>query len=165
MWYNKMMENNYAFIDSQNLHLSVLSQGWKIDWKRFRVYLRFKYNVQKAYLFIGYIEGNNGLYKELQESGFICIWKTVLKYKDGTIKGNVDAELVLNTMIELNNFKKAIIVSGDGDFFCLIEYLLKINKLERLLIPNEHKYSALLKSKDIRYHTDFISELKNKIGK
>jgi uncharacterized LabA/DUF88 family protein len=158
------MKNNYAFIDSQNVYLSVKEQGWQIDWKKFRIYLRFKYNISKAYLCIGYIEGNSDLYKELQEAGFICIWKTVLKYKDGMIKGNVDAELVLNTMIEKDNFNKAVIISGDGDFFCLIEHLLKINKLEKLLIPNKQKYSALLKRKDIRGHTDFISDLKNKIG-
>ena len=37
------MENkleNYAFIDSQNLYLSIKAQGWKIDFAKFRVYLR-----------------------------------------------------------------------------------------------------------------------------
>ena len=159
------MKSNYAFIDSQNLHLSVSSQGWKIDWKRFRTYLRFKYKVSKAYLFIGYIEGNSALYKELQDSGFICIWKPTLKSKDGVVKGNCDAELVLHTMIELENFEKAIIISGDGDFYCLIEHLLKINKLERLLVPNEYKYSALLKTKEIKEYTDFVNELRLKINK
>lgn len=31
--------NNYAFIDSQNLNLGVKSQGWKLDWRKFRQYL------------------------------------------------------------------------------------------------------------------------------
>ena len=39
------------------------------------------------------------------------------------IKGNVDAELVLYAMKELPNYEQAIIVSGDGDFFSLAEYL------------------------------------------
>ena len=82
------MKNNYAFIDSQNLYLSVQSQGWKIDWKKFRTYLSEKYNIEKAYLFIGMIEGNNRLYLELQDAGFLCVWKPTLKYKDGTVKGN-----------------------------------------------------------------------------
>jgi uncharacterized LabA/DUF88 family protein len=38
----------------------------------------------------------------------------------GRVKGNVDAELVLHTMIEYDNYSKAIIISGDGDFFCLV---------------------------------------------
>src|SRR3989338_8788771 len=108
-------QTNYAFIDSQNVYLSIRSQGWDIDWIRFRVYLREHYNVSKAFLFIGYIEGNNKLYTALQEAGFVCIWKPVLTYKDGTIKGNVDAELVLHAMIEFPNFDKAVIVTGDED--------------------------------------------------
>ncbi len=156
-------ESNYAFIDSQNLHLSIKSLGWKIDWKKFRVYLTDHYNVSKAFLFVGYIEGNNNLYVKLQDAGFLCIFKPVLEYKDGTIKGNVDAELVLHTMIELVNFDKAVIVTGDGDFYCLVQYLLENNKLQTVLVPNQNKYSALLKrfaKKDIA----FMNNLKDKIG-
>ena len=54
--------NNYAFIDSQNLNLSIRSLGWKLDFARFRIYLKEKYGVTKAFLFIGYVEGNNDLY-------------------------------------------------------------------------------------------------------
>ncbi len=46
-------------------------------------------------------------------------------------------------MIEYNNFEKAIIVSNDGDFHCLIEYLELNNKLLKILVPNR-KYSKLL---------------------
>ena len=137
---------NYAFIDSQNVYLSLLQhEGWKLDFKRFRVYLIEKYNVEKAYLFIGYIETNEGLYKYLQECGFILIFKPTLRYKDGTTKGNCDAELVLHAMIEYEHYHKAVIVSGDGDFYCLIDYLVKKGKCEAVLIPTQHKYSALLK--------------------
>lgn len=156
-------KGNYAFIDSQNVNLSIQSQGWKVNWKRFRIYLTEHYSVSKAFLFVGYIEGNNNLYVKLQEAGFLCIFKPVLEYKDGTIKGNVDAELVLHTMIELPNFDKAIIVTGDGDFYCLVQYLLEKNKLEKVLVPNYQKYSALLKrfaKKDI----SFMNDLKSKIG-
>ncbi len=38
---------NYAFIDSQNLHLGVQEQGWQLDYRRFRTYLQKKYGVQK----------------------------------------------------------------------------------------------------------------------
>ena len=138
-------ENNYAFIDSQNVNLAIRGLGWKLDWRRFRIYLREKYAVTKAYLFIGYIEGNNELYIALQDAGFLCIFKPTLEYKDGTTKGNVDAELVLHAMIEFNNYDKAIIVTGDGDFYCLVKYWIEHGKLERILVPNLFKYSALLK--------------------
>lgn len=137
--------NNYAFIDSQNVNLAIRELGWKLDWKRFRVYLREKYAVTKAFLFIGYVEGNNRLYIDLQDAGFLCIFKPTLTYKDGTTKGNVDAELVLHAMIEFPNYDRAVIVTGDGDFYCLVEHWIEHEKLEQVMIPNYFKFSALLK--------------------
>lgn len=160
-----MKENNYAFIDSQNVYLAIKEQGWSIDWKRFRVYLKEKYDVQKAYLFIGYIQGNSKLYTELQIAGFICIWKPTLEYKDGTIKGNCDAELVLHTMIQFSNFDNAVIITGDGDFYCLVDYLVDQGKLKVLLIPNKYKYSALLKVKKFKELKRYINDLREKIKK
>ena len=133
----------YAFIDSQNLNLGIKSQGWNLDWRKFRQYLRNKYGVNKAYLFIGNKPGNEELYGNLERKGFIVILKPTIELPDGTVKGNVDAELVLHSMIEYPNYSKAIIVSGDGDFYCLAEYLEKNNKLLHLITPNE-KYSHIL---------------------
>lgn len=137
----------YAFIDSQNLNLGVKDSGWNLDFHKFRVYLKEKYSVDKAYLFIGHIAGNEKLYTFLQECGYILVFKPTLEYKRGkerVTKGNVDAELVLHTMIQWPNFDLAIIVSGDGDFHCLIEYLSDMKKLHKIIVPN-HMYSSLLR--------------------
>lgn len=137
----------YAFIDSQNLNLGVRSQGWRMDWRKFRQYLRNKYLVEKAYLFIGQVAGNESLYTFLQKCGYILILKPTLEYKTGKttiIKGNVDAELVLHSMILIRKYYQAIIISGDGDFRCLIEYLVNKNKLLLIMAPNQY-YSRLLK--------------------
>ena len=144
---NKMEQsiNNYAFIDSQNLNLAIREQGWALDFKRFRVYLKDKYHAAKAFVFIGYIATNESLYTSLQEYGYILVFKPTLYLPDGKVKGNIDAELVLHTMIEYPNFDKAVIVTGDGDFYCLIDYLKRQNKLERLVIPNRNKFSSLLR--------------------
>ena len=156
-------ENNYAFIDSQNLNLSIRELGWKLDYKRFRTYLNEKYGVTKAFLFIGFIEGNNNLYISLQEAGFICIFKPTLKYQNGTTKGNCDAELVLQAMVEYFNYSKAVVVTGDGDFYCLIKYLIEQDKLKALIIPNRYKFSALLKFKICQPFLRFINDLKTKL--
>jgi len=156
----------FAFIDSQNLNLGVKSQGWELDFARFRVYLKAKYGVEKAFLFIGYLIGNQKLYTFLQESGYICIFKPVLEIKKGrkiTVKGNVDAELVLHTMIEYENYSKAIIVSGDGDFHCLVKYLNEKGKLLRLIIPNRRKYSQLFW--EFNPFIAFVDNLKDKLKK
>jgi len=138
------MIKTYAFIDAQNLNLGVRSQGWKLDWRKFRQYLRNKYSVREAYLFIGYKPGNEALYTDLQKMGYLIILKPTMELPNGSVKGNVDAELVLHTMIQYENYGKAIIVTGDGDFFCLVEYLVQNNKLLRILTPNKY-YSKLFK--------------------
>ena len=154
--------NNYAFIDSQNLNLGVKSQGWNLDFARFRRFLEDKYGVEKAYLFIGFVPGNQLLYAELQKAGYICIFKPTLEIKENNkiiIKGNVDAELVLHAMIEYPNYEKAVIVSGDGDFYCLIEYLVKQNKLRKIIVPNP-RFSSL-----IRKFSNFIVNIQLFKGK
>lgn len=56
-------ENNFAFIDSQNVYKGVQKDlGWELDWVRFRVYLKHKYDVDTAYLFIGFIPEHNDIY-------------------------------------------------------------------------------------------------------
>ncbi len=159
-------QNNYAFIDSQNLYLGVKDQGWKLDYGRFRIYLKDKYQVSKAFLFIGYIPGNEALYTMMQKSGFIVVFKPTLEIKKGKemiVKGNVDAELVLHTMIEWTNFDQAIIVSGDGDFHCLLEYLELKKKLLKLLVPNKHGFSRLLRK--FRHFAVFVQDLRGKISR
>lgn len=140
---------NYAFIDSQNLNLGIKSQGWQLDNRKFRIYLKNKYNIQKAYLFIGQVIGNEELYKHLKNMGYELVFKPTTEYKvDGkkTVKGNVDAELVLYAAAKIyNSYDKAVIVSGDGDFYCLAEYLQEKGKLLKIMTPNR-KYSRLLKT-------------------
>ena len=138
------MKKIYAFIDSQNLNLGILDQNWKLDFKRFGVFLKDKYKVSRAFLFIGYIPTNKLLYRFLEKSGYTLIYKPVVESRDRKTKGNIDAELVLHAMIEYPNYKQAIIVSGDGDFHCLAEYLLGKKKLLKILAPNA-KYSSLLR--------------------
>jgi uncharacterized LabA/DUF88 family protein len=155
--------NTYAFIDSQNLNLSIREQGWRLDFARFRVYLQDKFCVEKAYIFIGYMPTNQQLYSFLQDSGFHCVFRPTLTYKNGKTKGNCDAELILQAMVDFKEYDQAVIVTGDGDFYCLIEHLIKNQKLKALLVPNRHKYSALLKLKEFKPFTRDMNDLRKKL--
>lgn len=162
----------YAFIDSQNLNLGVQKFGWKLDWRKFRQFLEDEFGVTRAYLFIGYIPENEALYEQMHDVGFSIVLKPTYdmtrprpelaepikqehnknvkpgeyseekKEEKKPVKGNVDAELVLWTMKEISNYDKAIIVSGDGDFYSLVEYLESKKRLLHLLTPSAH-YSSL----------------------
>ena len=155
-------ENNYAFIDSQNLNLGIQELGWKLDFKRFRVYLKEKYKVNIAYLFIGYLPENQDLYNSLQSYGYVLVFKPVLKTKDGEVKGNVDAELVLQAMIDYKDYNKALIVTGDGDFGCLVRYLYNKKKLRLVISPNRENSSVLLR-RAAKEKIVFMNNLKKRL--
>lgn len=154
----KKADSVYAFIDSQNLNLGTQRMGWKMDWRRFRQYLQEKHNVTHAYMFIGYMSENEALYEYMHELGFLVVLKPTVdvvsndpkakktdkKEDDKIVKGNVDAELVLYAMKEMPSYDKAIIVSGDGDFFSLAEYLEEEGRLSSIMVPN-WQHSSLLK--------------------
>ncbi|MBI2601085.1 NYN domain-containing protein [Candidatus Daviesbacteria bacterium] len=146
----------YAFIDSQNLNLGtskdifhgrkLIYKGWKLDFKKFRKYLSDKFRVDKAFLCIGYIKQNEKLYKHLKSFGYELVFKPTVKDNQGKSKGNVDAELVLHAAaIQFSEYDRAVIVSGDGDFYCLYEFLEKNKKLFKIIIPNRKSESSLLK--------------------
>ena len=137
--------NNYAFIDSQNLNLGIQKLGWKLDYRKFRIYLSEKYAVRKAYMFIGFVSLNQSLYDRLQEAGFILKFKPTIPDADGKIKGNIDADLVLSAATEITEYDKAAVVSSDGDFYSLVQYLYERDKLEVVLSPDMEHCSSLLK--------------------
>ena len=157
-----IQKNNFAFIDSQNVNLGVQSLGWKLSWRKFRVYLEEKYDISIAYLFIGYMPQNQGLYSSLQKDGFVLIFKPVIPDKDGDVKGNVDADLVLQAMIDYQNYNKAVIVSSDGDFYSLVRYLYEHNKLEKVMSPYVKTCSSLLK-KSSKEKIVFMDNLRKKL--
>lgn len=157
-----MGNNNYAFIDSQNLNLGVQKMGWKMDWRRYRQFLHDEFGVTKAFMFIGHMQEHEAMYMQMHELGFLVVLKptqdttklppdpekpvdkTAEPEEKKPIKGNIDADLVLWAMKEFPYYDKAIIVSGDGDFYSLVEYLEEQGKLLHVMTPN-WQYSSLLK--------------------
>ncbi len=155
-------KGNSAFIDSQNLNLGTQKVGWKMDWRKYRKYLSDNYGVTTAFMFIGYVTENQDLYNQLETAGYRIILKPTVDQKDAVdTKGNIDADLVLWAMKELPNYEKAIIVSGDGDFYGLAEYLAVNGRLLNIMAPN-WQYSSLLKPFD-KYIVR-IDKLKNELA-
>ena len=144
---------NQAFIDGQNLYLGTkrAENSWIVDLKRFRIYLRERYNATEAYYFIGAYEPQlQDLYANLQKFGYILVFRehsaTALSHK----KGNVDTDIVfymMKKLVEKENLDKILLVSGDGDYWRVVNYLIQKNKFEKLLIPNKNKLSSLYKTR------------------
>ena len=151
---------NIAFIDGQNLHLGTKSAGWVVDHHRFRVYLRDKYKVDEVYFFHGFVNAvHQGMYRELQRAGYILEFREHVSALQSKKKGNVDTDLVFAAMQKLidepDEFEKIVLVSGDGDYFKLVQYLIEKDRFKKLLLPQRIKASSLYKTGiDNSYHVD-----------
>lgn len=157
-------ENNFAYIDGANLHRGVTSLGWVLDYKKFRVWLKEKYGVANAYLFIGFVSKHKNLYTHLQEAGFILIYKQVIYDGMGTVKGNCDTILVLKVASDFyeKKFNKAVLVSSDGDYAELVEFLKNKQSLLIIVSPS-NKCSYLLRKQNVPLL--YLDSQRKKMGK
>ncbi|MGH2612100.1 MAG: NYN domain-containing protein [Rhabdochlamydiaceae bacterium] len=144
---------NYCYIDGQNLHLGTASTdpAWHVDLQRFRVYLREKYKVEKAFYYLGYVQEGDKieqLYENIQNAGYILVFRQHNAAMIGHKKGNVDSDIIFSIMKRLQkdtDFDKIVLVSGDGDYKMLVDFLIEENKLEKILFPNKKFRSSLYK--------------------
>jgi uncharacterized LabA/DUF88 family protein len=146
----KLKENNFAYIDGANLHKGIKELGWNLNYQRFRIWLNEKYGIQRAYIFLGLVPKHKDLYTNLQEAGFTLVFKETTYDNDGKVKGNCDADLVLKTAVDYfeKNFNKAVLVSSDGDYACLVKFLKEKGVLRVLISPN-NKCSFLLRKLNV----------------
>jgi uncharacterized LabA/DUF88 family protein len=144
------MDKMNIYIDGNNLYRSAKILGFEINYKKFRGWLRQKYSPEAVYLFIGLVPGRVKFYEYLQECGFILIFKQTVSIGK-TVKGNCDAELVLKTVSDFytKTFTSCILVTGDGDFGCLVEFLEAQKSLRGVIAPDRSKCSILLKNKNV----------------
>jgi uncharacterized LabA/DUF88 family protein len=181
--------NNLAFIDGQNLYFGTTKcdscakklnvplqqikrsdctcgRAWEVNLGKLRVYLKEKYAVSEAYYFLGYLHDEyNDLYKEIQKAGFIVLFKEHHKLAKSTKKGNVDTDIVFEIMRNLVDNKelgKIVLVSGDGDYKKLVQYLVVKNMFKKILFPNRKFASSLYKELGSEFF-DYLENIKTYI--
>ena len=170
---NLIQIKNLAFVDGQNLYMNTAKKeidSWKVDLARFRIYLERKYNVDKAYYFLGHVqETNQELYEEIQSAGFVLVFREHNPAMIGKKKGNVDSDIIFNIMKRLyrqEDFNKVVLVSGDGDYKLLVDFLIEENRFEKILFPDRQYRSSLYKELSNNYFAYLDdTDIKNKIGK
>jgi hypothetical protein len=153
-----------AYIDGANLYKGIGSLGWKLDYVRFRSWLRQKYGVSDACLFIGLITKHAALYTSLQQAGFRLVYKEVVYGEGGAPKGNCDADLVLQVARDYfeGRLASAVLVSSDGDYAPLVRFLQEKNVPCAIASPNtSERCSVLLKRTNapILYLNDIRSKI------
>jgi len=166
----KTEERNLAFLDGQNLYMGTRSDNpaWIIDLMKFRIYLLKKYKVSKAYYFLGFVdEKYQDLYEEIQRANFILVFRQHHNSMLGKKKGNVDSDIIFNIMKKLYKkepFDKVLLVSGDGDYKQLVDFLIKENRFKKILFPNKRYASSLYRKLHPMYYDSLIIA-KDKIKK
>ncbi len=146
------LTGNFAYIDNQNLYMATTrnqEDPWDVDMRRLRVYLKEKYRVIRAYLFMGAFEyKRTDLYARFQEYGYILIFREHGEKLAGKKKGNVDVDIVFEMMRDSftsAQMEKAVLVSGDGDYFRTVDYLNNSEKLACVILPSHKSASSLYK--------------------
>lgn len=143
--------SNFAYIDNQNLYMATRNsdEPWDVDMRRFRVYLREKYGVSQAYLFMGAFDyQRQDMYRLFQQFGYVLVFREHGIELKGRKKGNVDVDVVFEMMRDSYASRlmdKAVLVSGDGDYFRTVDHLINIGKFEKLLLPSRKNASSLYK--------------------
>ncbi|PIT87376.1 MAG: hypothetical protein COU31_03265 [Candidatus Magasanikbacteria bacterium CG10_big_fil_rev_8_21_14_0_10_40_10] len=162
------MTKTNIYIDGNNLYRSAKELGFEIDYKKFRGWLRQKYNPTFVYLFIGLVPERINFYEHLQKCGYILVFKQTVSVGE-KIKGNCDAELVLKNVIDYYTkaFDSCILITGDGDFGCLVEFLKEKKSIDCIISPDRNKCSILLRNKntEITFLNEHYHKFSGKIKK
>lgn len=153
----------FAFIDSQNLYKSVEAINCKIDYRRFRLWLKNRHNVEQAIMYFGYMEGQTRLYAYLRNCGFELVFRDV-EYHLGKTKGNVDICLTISVLEKLQEFNKGYLITSDGDFFDLTEKLKREGKFGGVISPQSKKRCSTLLKKSCAGNITFIPDFIHKFG-
>ena len=161
-----MNKKSAAYIDASNLKFGIEQSGWNLDYKSFRSWLRDKFGVSRAILFMGLIPDNSELYNYLQSIGYDISFKPTVTSKEGRTKGNVDGELILSIAKDFfeNKLESAVLVAGDGDYHCIVEFLKEKNISIKIVSPNRKYLSLLLKRTNVPIVIldEFIENLRQK---
>jgi len=161
-----MLKNTIAYIDASNLKFGIEQSDWILDYKSFRSWLRDKFGVTRVILFMGLIPANSELYNYLQSIGYDISFKPTITSKEGRTKGNVDGELILTIAKDFyeNKLENVVLVAGDGDYHCIVEFLKEKKIPISIVSPNRKYLSLLLKRTNVPIVIldEFINNLRQK---
>lgn len=132
----------YAFVDASNIIYGARTEGWRIDLEKLLRYLKQKFSVSKAFFYYGKDSRSRekeAFLRKLAEFGYTLRVKEIKRY-GSKIKANCDVDLTMDVLLEIRSYKRAIILSGDGDFLPLLQYLQK--KSKQVIVISSPKRTA-----------------------
>ena len=138
----------YVFIDASNIIYGCTRAGWKMDFEKFIRYLKSRYKATRVFYYGGIDSENKRqlkFYELLQRLGYEVRMVPMKRFLDGTKKADIDSRMTFEIMKYLNDYDELIVCTGDGDFFWVLEYLLKEKKVPLRLLAHASSTAKELK--------------------
>ncbi len=114
------------FVDYHNLEGSLRNEGLQIDLPSLRDYLVEGRSLLECLIYVGFNSHEDEKFHQfLKMNGFIVRTKKAKVKPDGGLKCDLDIELTLDLVDFVSNtsLETVIIISGDGDFVPLVNWL------------------------------------------
>lgn len=132
-----------VFVDDANLYHAYKTYGWRIDFKRFREFLKKYCDVQFINYYVAIPDKSDASFSGTQK--FLKYVKPYVKVKRKKLKyipvagkmikkGDVDVEITLDVVRSIDGLDVVVIVSGDSDYLELRNYVLKGKKKEIVFV-------------------------------
>src|SRR3989344_1856512 len=124
--YLNLCNRTYAFIDGSNVYKGAEEAGLQIDYAKLRHYLNTRYGVSKIFYFSGTSNDPDRLllHENLQKMEYEVKLVPTKRFADGKVKGDVDSRMTFEMMRVKEEYDSAVVFTGDGDFFWVLEYLI-----------------------------------------
>lgn len=134
----------FAFIDATNIIYGASNYGWRMDFHKLAHYLKMRFGVSKILYYAG-VDNENlkqlKFYEKLQEFGFQLRLVPVKKFKDGKKKADVDSRMTFEMMKYFKEYDRAVVMTGDGDFYWVLEHLIAAKN--RIFLISHRQNTAL----------------------
>ncbi len=152
-----------VFIDAQNIYHSAKNfYQRKVDFGRL---INILTGERKLICAFAYVIKTDLFSKELNffstliEKGIKLRIKELISYPDGTKKADWDVGLTVDAIRFSSNLDVIILVSGDGDFLPLVEYLMNLGKQVEVAGFGQNTSVKLKEVCDYFYNLDELRRL------
>lgn len=133
----------YVFIDATNIIYGATGCNFRVDFRKLIKYLGERFESKKV-LYYGGIDKENikqlDFYNKLKSLGFNLRLVPVKVFSNGKKKADVDSRMTFEMMFYFNKYDRLVVLTGDGDFFWVLEYFKK--EKEKLWILSFPKQTA-----------------------
>ena len=141
----------YAFVDAANIiYRDAEPSPWKIDLKKLIKYLRERFIASRV-LYFGGVDHQNrtqiDLYRKLESWGYELHLNSVKRFVNQQgkwyLKADVDSRMTFEMMRLLPEYDRAVVLTGDGDFFWVLQ-CMRYSK-DVFLLASHRKTASELK--------------------